>query len=142
MIKTRHVMAQMQLVANISPRMPGFNSLSLCVGEQLELGDVFLKVLRFSSVVIILQLLRAHLFNRHLRCTILAADSHIKIHTFADDDKDEADVLRSTESDRHTVVLPASSSWTHPHHPHHPLHIDYKKKSAGEGVLGSVRCTF
>ena len=64
---------QMQLFANISPQMPGFNSLPVRVGEQLELGDVLLKVLRFFSVVIILQLLHTHLFSRHLRCTVCSA---------------------------------------------------------------------
>ena len=57
MIRARHVMTQMQLVANISPRLSGFDSLSICVGEQLAFGDVFLKVLWFSCVIIIVQLL-------------------------------------------------------------------------------------
>jgi hypothetical protein len=87
MIRTRHVIAQMKLVAIISLRIAEFNSLSVCVGEQLALGDVFLKVPRFTSVRIILQVLPTHFFNRHLRCTNLAADSVFKIHASAADEK-------------------------------------------------------
>ena len=66
MIMTRHVMVQMQLVATISLWMPGFNSLSVGVGEHLTLGEVLLKVPWFSSVGIILQVLPTQLFSRHL----------------------------------------------------------------------------
>jgi hypothetical protein len=54
----------MQLVAGLSPRRPGVNSVSVRVGfvvHKVAMGRCFLRVVRFFLVSIILPVLHTHL---------------------------------------------------------------------------------